>query len=229
MIRIFPSLLLGAFLFMCLSSRAEESFGTNFTSIQQEELLSGKKIKIEEEIPGNPWPRFSIYQLVKSSPENVAAVFWNCELDPEYIPNCLSVRILKRPSPGVIEAEYTLKMPFFLPNEVYISRNELTSPSPSTYMISWQVDKTRYIRKSQGNILLQPAHGGTLIRYTNLVEPGSKFARLLRTQAGTQVIECVGALTSQVEMELGKSSALLMKQVEELRKSQQSQSSSRSE
>ena len=229
MMKAFRSLLLGVFFLICLSSPAEESLGTNFSSIQQEELLSGKKLKIEEEIPGNPWPRFMIYQMVNSTPENVAAVFWNCELDPEYIPNCLSVRILKHPEPGVIEAEYTLKMPFFLPNEVYISRNELTSPAPGTYMISWRVDKTRYVKQSQGNILLHPAHGGTLIRYTNLVEPGSKFARLLRAQAGTQVMESVGALASQVEQELANSSVLLMKQVEALRQSQQRESTGKSE
>ncbi|MEI6343753.1 MAG: hypothetical protein WCP41_00125 [Verrucomicrobiota bacterium] len=221
MIRSVLYLLLGTIMVPSLSAISTESWESSLTDHQKEDLLSGKQVMIEVDIPGKPWPCFTIHKLVDATPEDVAAVFWNCELAPAYVPNCISVKIISRPSPGIIEAEYTLKMPFFLPNEIYLSRNELTSPTTGSYKISWHVDQSRYIRKSIGNILLQPARNGTLISYTNFVEPSSKFSRLLRSKAGEEVMASVGALKRQIMNESHQPSPLLLKQVEDLRLSLQ--------
>lgn len=211
---------------------AETSLWSGLTPAQQARLTAGKPVVIEEEITGNPWPRYTIYHLVSGTPKQVASVFWDSELDPQYVPNCTSVRILSRPQPHVQEAEYTLKMPFFLENEVYVSRNELHHPSPEVYELTWSVLKTRYTKGSTGDLRVEPYPGGTggigdgtrtLLRYRNTVEPGSKFARLLRSKAGAQVLDSVVALVRQVETEMTRGRDLVERQIAGLENSLQRQ------
>jgi hypothetical protein len=162
------------------------------------QLNAGRPVVLEEEIADNPWPRFTIYQLAKAQPAEVAAVFWDCEKDSEYVPNCLKVTILSRPSPNVTEAEYTLKMPFFLPDEVYVSRNEVQRGAEGAYTVSWRVLRSRYTKSCSGSLRLERHDGGTLIRYSNLVEPGSRIAKLMKATASRQVVESVQSLVDRV-------------------------------
>ena len=192
---------------------AEDQMWTTLASVQQEQLLSGKQVVIEEDIPDRPWPRFTIYHLVKGSPASVAAIFWDSELDPQYIPNCLSVRLISRPTPLIHDGEYTLKMPMFLPDEVYVSRNELKRLSTNSYEISWKVIRSRYTKSCSGSLRIQEHDGKSLLRYTNLVEPGSRIAGLLRSTAGSQVISSVEALVRQVSSEIEKTPKLLEQQL----------------
>lgn len=186
----------------------------------QERLVAGETVVIEEDLPGKAWPRFTLYHLVKGTPEQVAAVFWDCELDPAYIPNCTTVRIIKRPGASVIEGQYTLKMPFFLREEVYVSRNELTQPAPGVYEIKWKVLKSRYSKDCSGSLRAEPFDKErTLLRYRNLVEPASSFAKLLRSKAGNQVYDSVSALVLQTEREVEKSPELILRQIANLRQS----------
>ena len=203
---------------------AESPMWKSLTPQQQELLSTGKPVVIEENVGENPWPRYVVYRLVNSSAEKAAAVFWDCELDTRYIPNCLIVRTVARPQPWIHEAEYTLKMPMFLPNEVYLSRNELTTPSSGDYEISWKVLHARYITGSTGNIRIEPLEltnqnvgngEKALMRYSNLVIPGGRIACLLRAQARQQVVDSVNALARQVDQE---SSQVSEKQIAELKK-----------
>ena len=186
---------------------------------EQRELLEGKAVELEENVDGSAWPRFIIYHLVKSSPASVAAVFWNCELDPKYIPTCTSVKILSSPETGVVNAQYTLRMPFFLPDEVYVSRNQLRKSSPSDYEISWRVTQSRYSKSSVGNLRIEEHGDRSLIRYTNLVVPSSRFAGLLRSTAATQAVESVKALAAQVISEIEQTPTLMDKQLQALEQS----------
>ena len=193
----------------------------NTLTPQQQEILSkGKPLLLEVEVPGNPWPRYTVYHLVNSSPEQAAAVFWDCELDPKYVPNCLSVEMVSRPNPWIHDGQYTLKMPLMLPSEVYVSCNELKKDS-NGYEISWHVLHARYIQGSIGNLRIEP-HGEkgeqALIRYTNLVRPGSSIAGLLRANASSQVVESVKALVCQIESELSENPQLMEHQVKDLEK-----------
>jgi hypothetical protein len=205
---------------LTLSAASDDSMWSGLNPQQQGLLLSGKPLVLEEPVEGNAWPRYTVYLIVQSSAKQAAAVFWDCELDPKYVPNCLAVQIVGKPSPWVYEGQYTLKMPFMLPNEVYISRNELKLPSPDVYEISWNVLHAHYIKGSHGNLRIETLPNGNpsgaLMRYTNLVMPGSSIAGLLQSQARCQVVESVRALVSQIESELHSLPQLLNHQVEEI-------------
>jgi hypothetical protein len=225
--RLLPPIFLLLACLVSLRAAPQPSMWRALSSQQQGELTLGNPVVIEEAIAGNPWPRYTVYQVVKSSSAEAAAVFWDCELDPKYVPNCLSVRSVAHPSPWIFEGEYTLKMPLMMPNEIYNSRNELKAQEvPEVYEISWNVQKARYIKASMGNIRIEPlgldectaARKGdqALIRYTNLVVPGSSIAGLLQPMACSEVVESVKALANQIENEINASPQLLKKQMEKL-------------
>ena len=201
---------------------SEINYWNGLSLRQRDLLLSGETIILEEEISGNPWPRFIVYQLVKALPSEVAAVFWDLKLDPQYIPNCATVTILNSPSPSVVEGEYTLRMPFLLPDEVYVSRNMLRHSGTEDLEISWEVLRSRYTKSGRGALTLQGHEGGTLLRYSNLVEPGSRIAGLMRKSAGRQVVESVKALATQVTKEKTGSQEVLEKQLKTLREALES-------
>jgi hypothetical protein len=199
---------------------AEGEIWNGLPHSEQRELSAGKVVELEENVDESVWPRFFIYDLVKASPAAVAAVFWNCEMAPEYIPNCTSVKILNSPEPNVVNAQYTLSMPFFLPDEVYTSRNQLKKLNNHDYEIVWRVTQSRYSKSSVGSIRVEEHDGMSLIRYTNLVIPSSRFARMLRKSAGREVMESVLALVSQVLSEIEKNPGLLEKQLHSLAQSE---------
>ncbi len=209
---VFLLLLAGA----SASLSAEESMWSALTQQQHAQLLAGKQVVLEEEISGKPWPRFTIYHLVKGTPADVAAIFWDCELDPKYIPDCLSVRIISRSAPWIHDGEYTLKMPLFLPDEVYVSRNELKRHSATSYEISWKVLRSRYSESCSGSLRMQEHDGKTLLCYSNLIVPGSRIARLLRSTAGNQVVSSVQALVRQIASEIEMRPQLLEQQLHSL-------------
>lgn len=183
---------------------------------QQAQLSSGKAVVIEENVPGEPWPILTIYQIANCSPEEVAGVFWDSELDTKYLSGCRSVRIVERPTSSVQVAEFTLKMPFFLPDEVYTSRIELIPQPPGRYKIIWRILESRYAKSCNGSVLLEPLSGKTLIRYRNFMAPFSRVAVLMRSPAKDRVVESVRALVNQVEKETRESPQLIRQQKKDL-------------
>ena len=184
------------------------------TPQQQMVLNSGKQVVLEEMIPDNRWPKLTIYQLVKSSSADVAAVFWNSELDTKYLPNCKSARILDRPSHDVHKAEFILRMPLFLPEELYVSRITIKNPSEHVFEISWKVLESRYSTECNGMIRIEPHGDLAFFSYQNFVKPRNNFASLLRWPAQATIVDSVKALVHQVETEKQKNPQLLASQLQ---------------
>ena len=179
------------------------------TPSQLAELSLGKPLVCHREIEGKPWPEMTIWQLVNCSPEVVAGVFWDTELDTMYLPGCLEARIVARPSPSVQTARFRLKMPLFLPDEVYVSNIELIPQPPGSYKITWKVTESVYAKSCSGEILIEPRAGKTLIRYRNFMDPRSRIAGLLKRPGMDRVVESFQALVSQTAKAAAGAPALL--------------------
>jgi hypothetical protein len=182
------------------------------TPSQLAQLSNGKPLVLNKVIPGEPWPQMTIWQLIKCSPEQLAGVFWDSELDPSYLPGCLETKIVSRPTPAVQKALFRLKMPLFLPDEVYTSEIELIPQPPGSYKITWKVIESIYAKSCTGEILIQPHEGMALVRYRNFMVPRSKMAGLLKGPGVSRVAESFHALVVQTEKEVNSSSALLERQ-----------------
>jgi len=185
----------------------------SLTPAQLAQLSPGKPLVINREPPGEPWPEMTIWQVVKCPPDLLTGVFWDSELDPAYLPGCLETKIIARPEPSVQQAWFRLKMPLFLPEEVYVSEIRLIPQAPGSYKITWKVLESIYAKSCTGEILIQPYEGGmSLVSYRNFMVPRSKMAKLLKRPGIARVVESFHALVAQAEKEAAGSPELPEKQ-----------------
>jgi len=173
-------------------------------------------VVVEEDVPESSWPRVTVAYLLDCTPSEAASVFWNSELDPDYVPDCISTRILSHPSHHVHEAEFRLRMPFFLPEEIYVSRVEVKRTETDGYEIAWHVNQSIYAKSCRGRILIEPHDGKTLLISSNSVIPRGDFAGFLRFPAVLRQKESVNALVRQILLEKGLHPELLAKQQKSL-------------
>jgi len=192
------------------------SIWNEFSPHARELLAIGKPVVVEEDVPESSWPRVTVAYLLDCTPSEAASVFWNSELDPDYVPDCISTRILSHPSHHVHEAEFRLRMPFFLPEEIYVSRVEVKRTETDGYEIAWHVNQSIYAKSCRGRILIEPHDGKTLLISSNSVIPRGDFAGFLRFPAVLRQKESVNALVRQILLEKGLHPELLAKQQKSL-------------
>jgi hypothetical protein len=186
-------------------------------SAQRAEVLAGGQVMTQEEIVGKPWPRVRLYQLVRATPEEVAAVFFDYENAKAYIPDLLHSRISKTVTPRVLEVDYEVEVPI-LADEAYTARNELRAVHGGGFDVSWILIRALQTKSAEGSLLIEPrGDGESIIRYTNLVTPSSGMAKILKTLALARMEKTVAAITRQVESQKKKRPADLARQVAALR------------
>ncbi len=178
-------------------------------------VLEGAQVVKMEEIAGLPWPRIRIYQKVRATPEQVAAVFFDYKNAKDYVPKLLKSEISKTISPCVLEVDYVVDVPI-LPDELYTARNTMSQNNDS-YRVEWILLRALQTKASEGNLRMEPLGDGTVICYTNLVTPGSRMAGILRIPAIEQMKSTVAAIVRQVESQKTKSPLALEAQVLALR------------
>jgi hypothetical protein len=184
---------------------------------QHVSLDEGKQVLVTEKVKDAPWPFFHIYHLVHATPTQAAAVFWDVENAPHFIPHCVKAVIDGHPVSNIVEVGYELEIPIFS-NEVTKVRNTLTTfPHEGAYEISWEVLSSKYSKSGKGSFLVVPHNEQTLICYANFVNPGSIIAPVLRTHAEKRVQEIVLAIVGQIEYEVQKNPEQLLRQEEKLK------------
>lgn len=188
---------------------------------QQELLKSGKQVMVEEVVPGVPWPEFHVYRLVAATPAQSAAVFWDVQEAPHYVPKCLAVLLEETPAPNVIVATYEIEVPIFS-KEVSKVRDELKELPEGGYQVSWEVLKSKYSKAGRGSFVAVPHEQGALICYSNFVNPGRAIAFLLRKPAQEHVEKTAASIARHIEEELQKDPQKLALQVEQLQKANES-------
>jgi len=184
---------------------------------QRREVLSGGQVMLQEAVAGKPWPRVRVFQLVRATPEEVAAVFFDYENSKTYIPDLLNSRISKTITPLVLEVDYEVKVPI-LADEAYTARNELRAIHGGGFHVSWILLRALQTKGAEGNLRIEP-HGerDSVIRYTNLVTPGTGMAKVLKTLALARMQKTVQAIVRKVESQKKNHPRDLARQVAALR------------
>jgi hypothetical protein len=168
---------------------------------QRQIVSTGGQVMLQEKIAGKPWPRARVFQRVKATPEELAAVFFDYANSTQHVPDLISSTISKKISPRVLEVDYVMNVPI-LPDEHYTARNELHVPTQGVYRFSWKLLRALQTKEAEGNLIIEPfPNGGSVIRYTNLVTPGSNMATLLRRFAFDRMSKTVTALVRYTENE----------------------------
>jgi len=183
---------------------------------QQDQVKKGTQILITEDFNGKPWPRVTIYQVVNATPEEVAAVFFDYEDNKSFVLNVFKSEISKKISPCIMEIDYGVNVPI-LRDELYTVRNSMKQSSPDSYRADWKLLRAVQTKDSTGSFVIEPLDGKTIIRYQNLVTPGSIMAGLLRKAAISQMKDAATAIASRAENQKAANPAALQKQVGALR------------
>jgi carbon monoxide dehydrogenase subunit G len=164
---------------------------------ERRQIEAGKTLYIPHDV-GQPWPRAVVYRLVAASPREVMAVFTNYAAASQFVPNVVRSRVDKEITPWEMDVFYELSVPL-LPNETYTATNLLAFRDKGRQIeVSWKARDARYFKSSVGNLRVEAHGSGTVMRYTNLVDPGTQFARLLRSTAEKQIKQTVDAIADRV-------------------------------
>jgi len=175
-------------------------------------LQRGEQVTINENVEGMPWPRISVYRMVNASPEEAMAVFFDYNRACDFIPNVKKSEISKRINAASQEVLYSVDVPI-LPDEVYTMRNSLVGTAKG-YRIGWTLVEATTMKAADGSFESEPLGGQCLVRYQNLVDPGSKLAGALRGFASQQIQKTVVAIAEEIESQKQKSPNELKRKVD---------------
>jgi hypothetical protein len=195
---------------------AAASLLSDLSRAQAAQVLRGEQVVTMQEIEGKPWPRVKLYQKIQATPEEVAAVFFDYQHAKGYIPHLLKSEISRIHSPCVLEVDYEVDVPV-LADEAYTAKNSLSADPDGSYCVTWNLVRALQTKASEGNLRIEPIPGGSVIRYTNLVTPGSAMAGLLRKIAIQQMRDTVHAIVRQVESQKRDHPKALEQEIEDLR------------
>lgn len=222
---------LAAAAFICLGTALTGRCGLldELNNAQRGKVLAGEQVMLQEPVEGKPWPRVRVFQLVRATPEEVAAVFFDYENSKSYIPDLLNSRVSKTITPLVLEVDYEVDVPI-LADEAYTARNELRAIHGGGFQVSWILLRALQTKGAEGNLLIEP-HGDreAVIRYTNLVTPGLGMAKVLKTLALARMQKTVEAIVQKVESQKKNHPRELARQVAALREALASQTTTPAE
>ena len=182
---------------------------------QVEEVARGGQVVLLQAVEGNPWPKVRVYQKVDATPEDVAAVFFDYKNAKSYVPHVIKSSISRQVSPCSVEVDYGIDVPI-LPDEYYTVLNTLTTETDGGYLVTWHLVRALQTKSSEGNLKIENWKGGTVIRYTNLVMPGSIMARLLKIIAIEQMKSTVRAIVTRVEKQKSDKPEALKEEIRDL-------------
>ena len=203
-------------LIACARLLSAESLLDDLDKAQLDQVARGEQVMIKQEVEGKPWPRVKLYQKVRATPEEVAAVFFDYREAKGYIPKVFKSNISNRPSPCVLDVDYGIDIPLFFPDEFYTARNSLTADGDGSYCVSWVLLRAIQTKASEGSLRIEGFQDGAAIRYTNLATPGSAIAPLLKLLAVEQLKDTVHAIVRQVEKQKRENPEALKQEVSSL-------------
>lgn len=161
-------------------------------------LASGQIVVKAEKVPGAPWPRLSLYQVVDAPPAILQTLFGDYAAAPTYTPNLMSARVIATNPDGTKDVEYTVKVPILMKTS-YTVRNSYIRKG-SSYTVSWKLLKSPFAKISEGSLSIEPYGADeTLMRYTNLVVPKTNLVAGLKAQALNEAKATVVAIKTEAE------------------------------
>ncbi|MFA7343404.1 MAG: hypothetical protein WC003_03780 [Terrimicrobiaceae bacterium] len=202
------------FLLLCPALLAA-SILEDLDAAQIEEVARGGQVSLLQDVAAHPWPKVRIYQKVDATPEQVAAVFCDYKNAKAYVPKVIKSDISRQVTPCVAEVDYGIDVPI-LPDEYYTVRNTLAGEPDGGYLVTWSLVKALQTKASDGSLRIERWKGGSVIRYTNLVTPGSGMAGLLKSTAIDQMKNTVKAIVARVEKQKADCPEALRENIREM-------------
>lgn len=198
-----------------LGHSAMAAIADDLTADEMTKLQKGELIFKTESAPESDWPKTYTYVLINSTPEEMAAVFWDADLYKTYIGSMKESKVVSRPEKNTAIVDYELEVPI-VSNEKYTVKNKIsTYQNGRSYKIDWRLVKASTTRDSIGWAKIEQQGNGSIMAYYSFVIPGGSMAGIgiIKDKAMKQVRESVRALQKQTEKERGDNRPLLDKQI----------------
>jgi hypothetical protein len=157
-----------------LGSVALASHYDQLTPDQQKELNKGGQVAVFTPVANSSWPECKVYQMIKASPEEAAAVFHDYEKHKEYFPNVKQSSIVKVIDRATVQVSYMMEIPLVWPlspmEEHYTVQDHVKStPADGSYEVSWNLVRADNATRTEGETSFEPVGTSTLMSYRTIV------------------------------------------------------------
>lgn len=164
----------------------------------QDELAAGQVVVKSEDVPGAPWPRLILYQVVDAPPQVLIDLLNDYDAAPSYTPNLISAKVLTTNPDGSKDIEYTVKVPIL--QKISYTVHNTYKRKGNSYSVDWNLIRSPLAKTSTGSIRIEPyGKDKTLLSYTNFVVPITNLVAGLKGDALKSAKETVSAIKAEAE------------------------------
>lgn len=184
----------------------------------QARLRKGEALLKTAKVDGKVWPKAWVYVVVPATAEEGLAVFSDYELQPTYIKNLESAKVVSRSDRRTSHVAYTIKVPVAGRDSYTVE--DVVSKKGVDYVLNWKMlGESELSKSSVGYAHFESLGNESLLIYYNFVEPKGSAASLpiIRDEAMKQIKRVAEAIANQTRKEKQSNPALLNKQLEVLR------------
>lgn len=192
------------------------------TPAQQKELNRGAQVAVFTPVANSPWPECKIYQMIKATPEEAAAVFHDYEKHKEYFPNLKVSTIAKKIDRATVQVNYKLEIPLVWPlspmEENYTVQDHVQAiPSEGSYQVSWTLVRADNATRSEGETYYEPVGSNTLMTYRTIVVTTRTGASWVVESVKQTARDAASAIVKRIQGMHDSQGALLQDEISALR------------
>ena len=206
---------LAVFVLNFISQVAWSSGFDSLTPAQKQMIQRGERVQVFTEFSNEPWPGCQIFDVIKSTPEEAAAVFADYNEQFKYIYRMERSDVIQQINRSTYIIEYELSIPWyakpFISIPIYQVKSQIVKDPggfpKGTYQIDWTLVSSKTVDRLNGSVVFEPLGNETMISYYSFMAP---------TFSGASF----GPVVSGVKRGSGKALTSIMNQILEIRASQ---------
>ena len=196
--------------------RAQAAIYDGLSDDEKNQVQAGSQVVKTVDVAGASWPKVTVYQYVKATPEEVMGVFTDYERATSYMGGLTKAKISKRIDARTVEIDYLLALPL-VADEWYTVRDTLSDyDNGHAYQVAWSLVKAYSTRSSEGAMKVEAMGSGSIISYYNFVVSNRAGAGFLYKKAIARVKDSVRDIQREVERVKDKDPAYLSTRVKAL-------------
>lgn len=198
---------------------AQAGIYSGLTDDEKNQVQAGEQVVKTLDVPGASWPRVTVYQYVKATPEEVMGVFTDYERASSYMRGLTKSKISKHIDARTVEIDYVLALPF-VADEWYTVRDTLSDyDDGASYQVAWTLVKAYSTRSSEGSMKVEALGSGSILAYDNFVVSNRAGSGFMYKKAIARVKDSVRDIQREVERVKEKDPAYLSTRVKALAES----------
>jgi hypothetical protein len=185
-----------------------------FDAADARRIDGGETVVHERTTAGYAWPEIVVYRRSTASPTALMAIYADFDAQSSWVPDLVSSRAVSRDAPNVTRVFYEYETAG--PNERYTLSVTVTRDGDG-WRAGWALVSARYTRRLEGSVRVVPRGEGSLVIYTNLIDPGPLGVTFgTPATVGNRIARTAEALTKRTEHFVATEPARLAALVEAL-------------